>query len=128
MQENSIKSPLQSNLPYILLPMVHARYCAFYPKQLCVKHVANIWYPYCMMSLCSRTFYFFLSYPVINVVTPPSDVMMWLITSNPNPRVLKIEKCKIIKRKRKWEIKKKNTIKSIISYLYISVPKFFNDN
>jgi len=38
---------------------------------------------------------------VINVVTIPSavtDVTVQLIISNPNPRVLKIEKCKIIKR------------------------------
>jgi len=44
--------------------MVHARYCASYPKQPCVKHEANMWCPYCMMSLCSGTFYFFLSCPV----------------------------------------------------------------
>ena len=98
--------------------MVYARYCASYPKRPCVKHAANIWCPCCMMSLCSRTFYFFLLHPVINVVTTPSDVTVWLITSNTNPRVLKIEKCKIIKRKRKWEMKKENKIKSIILYLY----------
>jgi len=44
--------------------------------------------------------------------------MLWPITSNPNPRVLKIEKYKIIKRKRKWKRKKENKIKSIVSYLY----------
>ena len=103
-QENLIKSPLQDSLSYILLQMVHARYCASYPKWPCVKHKANVWCPCCMMLLCSRIFYFFLSSPVINVVTTPSDVTdvtVWQITSNPNPRVLKIEKCKIIKRKRK---------------------------
>ena len=31
-QENSIKIPLQSSLSYILLPIVHAHYCALYPK------------------------------------------------------------------------------------------------
>ena len=31
-QENSMEIPLQSSLPYILLPMVYAHYCAPYPK------------------------------------------------------------------------------------------------
>ena len=31
-QENSIKSSLQNSLPYILLQMVHANYCAPYSK------------------------------------------------------------------------------------------------
>jgi len=31
-QENSIEIPLQTSLPFILLPMVHAHYCAPYPK------------------------------------------------------------------------------------------------
>ena len=31
-QENSIEIPLQSSLPYILLPMVCAHYCAPYPN------------------------------------------------------------------------------------------------
>ena len=47
-----------------------------------------------MMSFCSRTFYFLLFSPMTNVVTTPSDVTdvtVRLITSNPNPRVLKIE-------------------------------------
>jgi len=47
-----------------------------------------------MMLFCSRTFYSLLSSPMINVVTTPSDVTdvtVWPISSNPNPRVLKIE-------------------------------------
>ena len=28
--------------------MVHAYYCASYPKQLCVEHEANMWCPCCM--------------------------------------------------------------------------------
>jgi len=67
------------------------------------------------MSLYFRTFYSLLSSPMINVVTIPSDVTnvtVWQITSNPNPRVLKIEKCKIIK------IKIKIKIKSIVLYSY----------
>ena len=35
-QENSIEFLRQSSLPYILLPMVHASYCASYPKWLWV--------------------------------------------------------------------------------------------
>ena len=31
-QENLIEIPLQTSLPYILLQMVHAKYCAPYPK------------------------------------------------------------------------------------------------
>ena len=50
-QENSIEIPLQTGLPYILLPMVHANYCAPYPKQPCVVHEINMWYSCCMMSL-----------------------------------------------------------------------------
>ena len=49
-QENSIEIPLQTSLPYILLPMVHAHYCAPYPKQPYVKYKVNMWYPCCMMS------------------------------------------------------------------------------
>ena len=96
-QENSIESSLQNSLSYILLQMVHASYCAPCPKWLCVRHEANMWCPCCMILLCSRTFYFLLLSPIINVVTTPSDVTdvtVWQITSNPNPRVLKIEKWK----------------------------------
>jgi len=31
-QENSIEFQVQSSLPYILIPMVRANYCASYPK------------------------------------------------------------------------------------------------
>jgi len=41
-QENSIEIPLQTGLPYILLPMVRANYCAPYSKQPCVVHEVNI--------------------------------------------------------------------------------------
>jgi len=50
-QENSIEIPLQTSLPYILLPMVYANYCAPCPKQPCVVHEVNMWYPCCMMLL-----------------------------------------------------------------------------
>jgi len=73
-QENSIKSSLQNSIPYILVQMVYAGYCAPYPKLPYVKHEVNMWCPYCMMLLYSRTFYFFLSSSIINVVTIPSDV------------------------------------------------------
>ena len=112
-QENSIESSLQNSLPYILLQMVYANYCAPYPKWSCVKHKANIWYPCYITSLCSRTFYFLLLSPMINVVTIPSDVTnvaVWPITSNPNPRVLRIGKCKIIKIKNKNKKENKNEV------------------
>jgi len=31
-QENSMEFQVQSSLPYILIPMIHANYCASYPK------------------------------------------------------------------------------------------------
>ena len=31
--------------------MVRANYCAPYPKQPCVVHEVNMWYPCCMTSL-----------------------------------------------------------------------------
>jgi len=104
--------------------MVHARYCASYPKWPCVKHEANIWCPCCMTSFCSRTFYSLLSSPMINAVTTPSDVTgvtVWHITSNPNPRVLKIGKWKINWKKNKIikKIKKKLSSYSSILILWL---------
>jgi len=43
---------------------------------------------------------------MINIMTTPSnvtDVTVWPITSNPNPSILKIEKCKMIEKKMKNE-------------------------
>ena len=54
--------------------MVHASYCASYPKWPCVKHEANMWCLCCMISFCSRTFYSLLLSPMINVVTTLSDM------------------------------------------------------
>ena len=105
--------------------MVHARYCASYSKWPCVKHEANIWCPCGMISFCSRTFYSLLSSPMINVVTIPLDVTyvtVWLITSNPNPQVLKIEKWKINwkENKNEKENKKKLSPLSVILTLFTS--------
>ena len=78
-----------------------------------------MWCPCCMMSLCSRIFYFFFSSLVINVVTTWSnvtDVIVWPITSNPNPRVLKIEKYEIILKE--IENKNKNKVYRFISLYY----------
>ena len=96
--------------------MVHAKYCAPYPKWPCVRHEINMWCPCCMISLCSRTFYFFLFSPMINVViilSDVTDVTAWLITSNPNPRVLKIEKMEN-KFKRKENKKKLSPLFAIL--------------
>ena len=91
-QENLIEISLQTNLPYILLTMVHAYYCAPYPKWPCVGHEVNICYPYCIISF------------VLEPSTPFSQVswsMLWLhhqivtvwpITSNPNPSCSKNRK------------------------------------
>ena len=72
-QENSIEFPVQSSLPYILVPMVHANYCAPYPKWPWVLHEVSICCPCYMTLLCSRTFYFILLNPVISLVTMPSN-------------------------------------------------------
>ena len=53
---------------------------------------------------------------MINIVTTPSDVtnvMVWPITSNPNPSVLKIEKWKITWKGNKMRKKIKKKMKSI---------------
>ena len=107
-----IESFLQNSLLYILLQMVYARYCASYPKWPCVKHEANMWCPCCMISFCFRIFYSFFLSSVINAVTTPSGVTgvtVWQITSNPNPRVLKIEKWKINWKENKMRKKIKKT-------------------
>jgi len=96
--------------------MVHASYCAPYPKWPCVKHEANMCCPCYMMSFCSRTFYFLLSSSVINVVTTPSDVTdvtVWPVTSNPNPRVLKIEEWQINQKENKSEKENKKKLSSL---------------
>ena len=53
----------------------------------------------------SRTFYFLFSNPIINVVTILLDVPDMIDHSNPNPRVLKMEKCEIIQNKIKMRKK-----------------------
>ena len=53
----------------------------------------------------SRTFYFLLFSSMINIVIIPSDVTDVINHSNPNPRVLKIEKNKIIQMKMKMRNK-----------------------
>ena len=49
--------------------MVHAHYCAPYPKQPYVEYEVNI----CYDIICSRTFYSVLPSLVINSVTTPLD-------------------------------------------------------
>ena len=78
-----------------------------------------------MMSFYSRIFYFLLSSLVINVVTTPldvTDVTVWPITSNPNPRVLKIENRKINQKKNemKKENKKQLSSRSLILTILVS--------
>ena len=55
-QENSIRSSIQSRLPYIPIQMVHANYCALYPKPPCVRHEVNIQCTCCMMLLLLEPF------------------------------------------------------------------------
>ena len=87
--------------------MVHANYCAPHPKQPCVVHEANMWYPYYMMSfvLKSSTKFSQVSWSVLwlrhQVVT---DVTVWPI--NPNPSCSKNRKIKQNKNKNnKWNRK-----------------------
>jgi len=83
-QENSIEFLVQSSLSYILVPMVCANYCAPYPKWPGVLHEVSMCCPCCMMSLCSRTFYFILLSPVISLVTMPSNCD-WCDSVTDNP-------------------------------------------
>ena len=113
--------------------MVHARYCASYPKWPCVKHEANIWCPCGMISFCSRTFYSLLSSPMINVVTILLDVTyvtVWQITSNPNPQVLKIEKWKInwMKMKMRKKMKTKFTFFNLDSSAHWPILRSLSHN
>ena len=99
--------------------MVCASYCAPCPKWLYIKHEANIC---CIMSLCSRTFYFLLLSLVINIMTIPlnvTDVTVWPITSNSNPIVLKIEKY-WKKNKIRKKMKKKLSLYSLILIFSVS--------
>ena len=115
-QENSIEFLVQSSLPYILLLMVRANYCAPYPKWPCVWHEASMCCPCCITSLYSRTFYFILLNPVISLVTTLSLMWQrdWLILTQ---FVLKIENEQKGKKKDKIKWKVKNKIKSTIDDL-----------
>ena len=77
-----------------------------------------MWCSCYMTSLYSRTFYFLFSSLVIYVKTTPldvTDVTVWPITSNPNPRVLKIEKLKNEKNNKK----KLSLLSAILTYMFI---------
>ena len=118
-QENSIEIPLQSSLPYILLPMVRAHYCAPYPKRPCVDHEANMCCPCCMTSLVLEpsTKFFYVLWSVLwlhhQVVT---DVIAWPI--NPNPSCFKNRKYKNKSKRKiemKWKEKKSSLPSSILT-------------
>ena len=108
-QENSIEFLIQSSLPYILLLMVHAHYCAPYPndhvydmRPTCVVHI--IW---CHFILEPSTPFPYVLWSVLwlchQVVT---DVIAWQI--NPNPSCSRNRKEKKRKMKRKLKCKNKN--------------------
>ena len=129
-QENSIEFLVQSSLPYILVPMVCANYCAPYPKWPWVLHEASMCDLCCMISLYSSSFYFILPSPVISLVTTPSifvtDVTAWLI--NPNLSCSKNRKLKEKKMKNKIQGKEKikqsspSTILTVLSSCSITHP------
>ena len=111
-QENSMEIPLQSSLPYILLLVVRAHYCASYPKWPCVEHEVNMCCPCCMTSLVpepSTSFsqvlwsVLWLHYQIV------TDVIAWPI--NPNPSCSKNRKHKIKLNKKLNKIKEKEKIK-----------------
>ena len=97
-----IEIPLQTSLPYILLPMVYANYCAPYPKQPYIVHEVNMWYPCCIILF------------ILESSTPFSQVlwlMLWPIISNPNLSCSKNRKMKIKrKEKKKYNLKPKNKV------------------
>ena len=111
-QENSIEIPLQNSLLYILLPMVHAHYCASYSKWPCVEHEVNMYCLYCMMSLYSRTFYFLLLSPIICLCD--YTIRLWLMWQHDRSTLtlvaLKIENRKINRKKIKNEKNKINQV------------------
>ena len=90
--------------------MVCANYCASYPKQPCVVHEVNMWYPCCMTSfiLKSSTKFSQVLWSVLWLCHQVTDVTMWPI--NPNPSCSK-------NRKRKEKKRRKIKIKSILSNL-----------
>ena len=94
-QENSIEIPLQSSLPYILLPMVHAYYCTPDPNHPYVEHKANMCYLCYITSLVLDPFtkFCYVLWSVLwlchQIVT---DVTAWPI--NPNPSYSKNWKLK----------------------------------
>ena len=57
-------------------------------------------------------------------MTKPSDVTVWLITSNPGPRVLKIEKWKINQKENKNEKENKRKLSLLSAILTIVVFPF----
>ena len=102
-QENSIEFLVQSSLPYILLLIVRAHYCAPYPKWPCVWHEANTCCPCYMTSLYSKIFYSILLSLVISLVTMPSTcdwLTAWLISPNPS--------CSKNRKKKKNKVKREN--------------------
>ena len=88
------------------------------------NHVVNMWCPCYMILFCSKTFYSFLSSPMINVVTISLDVTDVTDHFNPNPRVLKIERCEIIKKKWKWKRKIKMKKKLSLYSLILTVTNY----
>ena len=114
-QENSIEFLIQSSLPYILLPIVRANYCAPYPKWPWVWHEASMCCSCCMTSLCSRIFYSVLqvSWSVWWLCHQfVTDVTVWQINPNLSCSKNRKEKKKKTKNKIKWKekIKTKSTI------------------
>ena len=110
-QENLIEFLLQSSLPYILLPMVHASYCAPYPKWPWVWHEASM-RPACVVYAVWRHF---VPEPSTSFSQVPwsvlwlchhfvTDVTEWLI--NPNLSCSK---------NRKMKMKRENKIKSTVN-------------
>ena len=53
--------------------MVHANYCASFPKPPCVEHEVNMWGPYCMMSFVLKSSTMFFPSLMICLVTMPSS-------------------------------------------------------
>ena len=104
-----IKSSLQSSLPYIPIYMVHANYCAPYPKVPCVRHKVNMWCTCCMMLLLLElSISFHVSHNLWLLLSPDVTCCMttWSHYSNPNPSSKnRIRKIKIKMRKKKGKTK-----------------------
>jgi len=71
-----------------------------------MRSTCGVYVVWCHFVPESSTLFFLVLWSILwSSYQNVTDVTVWPIISNPNPRVLKIEKCKVIKNKIKWKNK-----------------------